>query len=112
MNTETVKYKAKGQGIDIAIEKAEEGPYWERLLAEKTKAHWLKVRIQSLNISILHPFDLHFFVISSTAYFQILALTSIPTIFISDSNFNSKFSSIISFRISQCLCDFHLTSLD
>ena len=22
---------------------AEEGPYWERLLAEKTKAHWLKI---------------------------------------------------------------------
>ena len=22
---------------------AEEGPYWERLLADKTKAHWLKI---------------------------------------------------------------------
>ena len=44
VNTETVKYKAKGQGIDVAIEKAVDEPYWERLLAEKTKAHWLKVR--------------------------------------------------------------------
>merc|ERR1712038_557686 len=26
-----------------AIEKAEEGPYWERLLQDKTKAHWLKI---------------------------------------------------------------------
>jgi hypothetical protein len=24
-------------------EKAEEGPYWERLLADKSKQHWLKV---------------------------------------------------------------------
>jgi len=43
VNTETVKFKAKGQGIDVAIEKAEEGPYWERLLQDKTKAHWLKI---------------------------------------------------------------------
>merc|ERR1719370_1483681 len=28
---------------DVAIEKAEEGPYWERLLQDKTKAHWLKI---------------------------------------------------------------------
>ncbi len=29
--------------IEFALEKAEEGPYWERLLKDKTKQHWLKV---------------------------------------------------------------------
>jgi hypothetical protein len=34
------------QNVDplfICLEKAEEGPYWERLLADKSKQHWLKV---------------------------------------------------------------------
>ena len=25
------------------MEKTEEGPYWERLLKDKTKQHWLKI---------------------------------------------------------------------
>lgn len=29
--------------IEFALEKAEEGPYWERLLKDKSKQHWLKV---------------------------------------------------------------------
>ena len=29
--------------IEFALEKKEEGPYWDRLLADKTKQHWLKI---------------------------------------------------------------------
>lgn len=29
--------------IEFALEKKEEGPYWERLLKDKTKQHWLKI---------------------------------------------------------------------
>ena len=34
-------------------EKAEEGPYWERLLEDKTKQHWLKVKIGFLIMFII-----------------------------------------------------------
>ena len=29
--------------IEFALEKKEAGPYWDRLLADKTKQHWLKI---------------------------------------------------------------------
>ena len=29
--------------IEFALHRKEEGPYWERLLKDKTKQHWLKV---------------------------------------------------------------------
>jgi len=37
------KYAVRDRVIEFALEKAEEGPYWDRLLADKTKQHWLKV---------------------------------------------------------------------
>ena len=40
---EKTKYQVKPRCIEFALEKAEEGPYWERLLKDKTKQHWLKV---------------------------------------------------------------------
>ena len=43
MDPEATKYQVRPRCIEFALEKAEEGPYWERLLAEKTKQHWLKV---------------------------------------------------------------------
>ena len=44
VDPEATKYQVRPRCIEFALEKAEEGPYWERLLAEKTKQHWLKVR--------------------------------------------------------------------
>ena len=43
VDPEATKYQVRPRCIEFALEKAEEGPYWERLLAEKTKQHWLKV---------------------------------------------------------------------
>ena len=43
MDPVATKYQVRPRCIEFALEKAEEGPYWERLLAEKTKQHWLKV---------------------------------------------------------------------
>ena len=43
MDPEATKYQVRPRCIEFALEKAEEGPYWERLLVEKTKQHWLKV---------------------------------------------------------------------
>ena len=40
------KYEVKPRCIEIALEKVKEGPYWERLLEEKTKQHWLKIDFQ------------------------------------------------------------------
>ena len=40
---ERAKYQVRPRGIEIALEKVKEGPYWERLLEEKTKQHWLKI---------------------------------------------------------------------
>ncbi len=37
------KFAVRDRVIEFALEKAEEGPYWERLLKEKTKQHWLKI---------------------------------------------------------------------
>ena len=37
------KFAVRPRVIEFALEKKEEGPYWDRLLAEKTKQHWLKV---------------------------------------------------------------------
>lgn len=32
----------KGRTFELVLAKKEEGPYWPRLIKEKTKAHWLK----------------------------------------------------------------------
>jgi len=43
IDPEKTKYQVRPRCIEFALEKAEEGPYWERLLEDKTKQHWLKV---------------------------------------------------------------------
>jgi len=43
VNPDTVKYGVKPRCAEFVLEKAEEGPYWSRLLEDKTKVHWLKV---------------------------------------------------------------------
>lgn len=43
INTETVKYAVRPRCIEFALEKVEEGPYWDRLLKDSLKQHWLKV---------------------------------------------------------------------
>merc|ERR1719481_1566043 len=43
IDPEATKYQVRPRCIEFALEKVEEGPYWERLLADKTKQHWLKV---------------------------------------------------------------------
>ena len=43
IDPEKTKYQVRDRCIEFALEKVEEGPYWERLLEEKTKQHWLKV---------------------------------------------------------------------
>ncbi|XP_033338881.2 cytosolic prostaglandin E synthase [Megalopta genalis] len=37
----TIKY-LKGRTFELVLSKKQGGPYWPRLTAEKTKAHWLK----------------------------------------------------------------------
>ena len=37
------KYAVRPRVIEFALEKKEIGPYWDRLLAEKVKQHWLKI---------------------------------------------------------------------
>ena len=37
------KYAVRDRSTEFALMKKEEGPYWERLLKEKTKQHWLKI---------------------------------------------------------------------
>lgn len=37
------KFAVRDRVIEFALEKAEDGPYWERLTKDKTKQHWLKV---------------------------------------------------------------------
>ena len=37
------KYAVRDRAIEFALQKKEEGPYWERLLKDKTKQHWLKI---------------------------------------------------------------------
>ena len=43
IDPEKSKYSVNDRVIHFALQKKEEGPYWERLLKEKTKQHWLKV---------------------------------------------------------------------
>ena len=43
---EGTKYGVRPRCIEIALEKVKEGPYWERLLEEKMKQHWLKIDFQ------------------------------------------------------------------
>merc|ERR1712045_585937 len=40
---EKSKYAVRERVIEFALEKKESGPYWERLLKDKTKQHWLRV---------------------------------------------------------------------
>merc|ERR1712045_94651 len=40
---EKSKYAVRERVIEFALEKKESGPYWERLLKDKTKMHWLRV---------------------------------------------------------------------
>ncbi len=37
------KFAVRDRVIEFALEKLEDGPYWERLTKDKTKKHWLKV---------------------------------------------------------------------
>merc|ERR1711862_1089516 len=46
IDPEKTKYQVRPRCIEFALEKAEDGPYWERLLEDKTKQHWLKVDFQ------------------------------------------------------------------
>merc|ERR1712098_32238 len=43
IDPEATKYQVRPRCIEFALEKKEEGPYWERLLEDKTKQHWLKI---------------------------------------------------------------------
>jgi len=43
IDTEKSKFAVRPRVIEFALEKKEEGPYWDRLLADKTKQHWLKI---------------------------------------------------------------------
>jgi len=46
IDPEQTKYQVRPRCVEFALEKLEDGPYWERLLADKTKQHWLKVDFQ------------------------------------------------------------------
>ena len=43
INEQPSNLKTIDMTMNNITEKVEEGPYWERLLADKTKQHWLKV---------------------------------------------------------------------
>ena len=43
INEQPSNLKTMDMTMNNITEKVEEGPYWERLLADKTKQHWLKV---------------------------------------------------------------------
>merc|ERR1712111_341318 len=43
IDTEKSKYAVRPRVTEFALEKKEAGPYWDRLLADKTKQHWLKI---------------------------------------------------------------------
>ena len=43
IDPEKSKYAVRERVIEFALEKKESGPYWERLLKDKTKQHWLRV---------------------------------------------------------------------
>lgn len=40
---EESKYVTRGRGTEFVLVKADEGPFWKRLLKEDKKFHWLKV---------------------------------------------------------------------
>ncbi|GIY82172.1 protein wos2 [Caerostris extrusa] len=43
INVETSKYSVKDRAIDFIIMKAEGGSYWNRLLKDNKKYHWLRI---------------------------------------------------------------------
>ena len=43
MSFQKSKFAVRDRCIEFALEKKEDGPYWDRLLKEKTKRHWLKI---------------------------------------------------------------------
>lgn len=43
INPETSKWTTGGRSTELVLMKEEKGPYWDRLLKESTKYHWLKV---------------------------------------------------------------------
>jgi len=43
IDAEKSKYAVRPRVIEFALEKKEAGPYWDRLLADKSKQHWLKI---------------------------------------------------------------------
>lgn len=43
IDTEKSKFAVRPRAIEFALEKKEAGPYWDRLLADKVKQHWLKI---------------------------------------------------------------------
>merc|ERR1712172_13049 len=43
VDVDKTKYVVKPRQIDFVFEKVEEGPYWDRLLKDKTKQHWLRI---------------------------------------------------------------------
>merc|ERR1712123_13867 len=42
VDAEKSKFAVRPREVSFVLEKSEEGPYWDRLLATKTKQHWLK----------------------------------------------------------------------
>jgi len=43
IDTEASKFAVRDRVIEFALEKKEEGPYWDRLLKKAGKQHWLKI---------------------------------------------------------------------
>merc|ERR1712156_887314 len=43
IDVEKTKYAVRPREVSFVLEKVEEGPYWDRLLATKVKQHWLKI---------------------------------------------------------------------
>ncbi|KAG8193163.1 hypothetical protein JTE90_006991 [Oedothorax gibbosus] len=43
INEQASRFSVKDRGIDFILKKAEEGPYWNRLLKDNNKYHWLKI---------------------------------------------------------------------
>merc|ERR1711999_55932 len=43
IDPEKSKYAVRPREVSFVLEKAEEGPYWDRLLATKLKQPWLRV---------------------------------------------------------------------
>merc|ERR1712105_422534 len=43
IDVEKSKYAVRPREVSFVLEKTEEGPYWDRLLATKVKQHWLKI---------------------------------------------------------------------